>query len=100
MKTEKRTAATRRCRLEYPVFSDEEIDVSLMNGFTERLAGAILAKSDDSAARYRLTYSLSDIKDGVELLFRFEVLEARAVLHAERLRIIWKRGYIKKFERI
>ena len=98
MKIEKRTAAARRCRLEYPVFSDGEIDVSMMNSFSEKLVKAILAKCGGSA-RYRLTYSLSEVKDGVGVSFLFEVLDGRDVLRFERLRILWKRGYIKKFGR-
>ena len=46
-----------------------------------------------------MTYAASEVKDGVDLTFRIEVTEARTVLRSEKLKIIWKRGFIKKFER-
>ena len=99
MKTEKRAAATRRCRIEYPVFSDGETDVSLMNLFSEKLSGSVLRKSEEHPGyRFRMTYAASEVKDGVDLTFRIEVTEARTVLRAAKLRIIWKRGFIKKLD--
>ncbi len=98
MKIEKRTEATRRYRIEYPLFS-EAGDVSFMNSFSEKLACALTEKSEaEPDLKISLTYAVSEYDGKVDVTFRF-ASRRRSERRAGNLRIIWKEGYIIKFER-
>ena len=96
MKTEKHTEATRYYRVEYPLFSGAE-DVSLMNSFSETLASRLIAKGAARDMKFSLTYTVSEYDGSVEVAFRFTSRKGTERRTAAA-RIIWKDGYIIKFE--
>ena len=98
MKTKKHTESAGRCRVEYPLFS-EAPDVSLMNSFSKKLASCLISKGGAAPGlKFSLTYAVSEYGGKVDVLFRFSSLRPSG-RRTETMRIIWKDGYIIKFEK-
>ena len=100
MKTKNEIESARRYMIEYPVFSDDVTDVSLMNEFSKRFASSLAEKCRGSEkVRYRLTCSVQQNGEEIEVTYRFVSSAGRAPLRSEKLTVTWKNGYIRRFER-
>ena len=92
MKTERKCAVGKNFRAEYPVSREE--DGELFDAFSHRLVSLIEAASEDGARR-TLTYSA---RDGA-FTFRLSTSKGGKV-DARRLYVLWRDGFIVKYEKL
>jgi len=100
MTATKRVEKTRRLYAEFPVFEDDDADVSLVNRFSEELFSLVRnASHDDPESHYRLVCELEENADDLSATFTLSRRRGNETVK-KRLLVAYENGYIKEYKEI